>query len=493
MTKSISGRGTANNVVSSFTFTHQYDHATINTFFTPVFNNNGYLEIQEIDYMNLSDSRIARELVLSNNPNMIYAWSLLARNTVIHHNTIYDSLPVKTKSTTPERTWNLPSSDKTYFVADLENSDIGVRVNYIKPGQTDLLHISNVPENMPYSLEINGKKVVDGIGTEDGVIEITSSQVPWNILDSEMPVVDDVKLTLYIDSEVVTMTNTNTPTVYDIHNRQFVADPGISNSMYSAIAYVKVPFSGDVSVSDVSLDETLPLPYLSGEYELGESVYVPFVANHKVIHMILNGTQKVQIEYGNNLGQRELFLIEDKTSTKNEFYPYEVREGSVTVVASAYAIASTDGTMNALFNSEVTGTMKLSNTYYYKDRSIPPPPPPPVDPLTNTMDVYVNGDLVKSVPLGYNDSPTSIPITSIEDLGSIIVSARSIEYIYDDLRYEGHASVPVESGDIVEFYVINNVMGFIDSHSLPGYVLLDTVGNVDAEVTIKSTYIQTGM
>ena len=421
----------------------------------------------------------------------------MARNTVIHHNTIYDSLPVKTKSTTPERTWNLPSSDKTYFVADLENSDIGVRVNYIKPGQTDLLHISNVPENMPYSLEINGKKVVDGIGTEDGVIEITSSQVPWNILDSEMPVVDDVKLVLYTDSDLATITNTDTPTVYDIHNRQFVADPGISNSMYSAIAYVKVPFSGDVSVSDVSLDETLPLPYLSGEYELGESVYVPFVANHKVIHMILNGTQKVQIEYGNNLGQREMFLIEDKTVTEDEFYPYEVREGSVTVVASAYAIASTDGTMNALFNSEVTGTMKLSNTYYYKDILIPlpppPPPPPPKDPLTNTIDVYVNGNLVKSVPLGYNDSPTSIPIASIEDLGSIIVSARSIEYIYDDLRYEGHASVPVESGDIVEFYVINNVMGFIDSHSLPGYVLLDTVGNVDAEVTIKSTYIQTGM
>ena len=45
-----------------------------------------------------------------------------------------------------------------------------------------------------------------------------------------------------------------------------------------------------------------------------------------------------------------------KEKSPNEFYPYEVREGSVTVVASAYAIASTDGTMNALFNSEVTGT-----------------------------------------------------------------------------------------------------------------------------------------
>ena len=466
-------------------------HITSYEDFTQGVHTNGYHEITGGDIV---VQTLIEPYTVSTHRQDIFD-SVVYNNVTSYVHTIYDSLPAKTRSMTPERTWNLSSSDKTYLVADLENSDIGVRVNHIKPGQTDLLHISNTPENMPYSLEINGKKVVDGgISTEDGVIEITSSQIPWSVLDPEMPVVDDVKLVLYTDSDSATITNTDTPTVYDIYNHQFVADPGISNSMYSATAYVKVPFSGAASVSDVSLDETLPLPYLSGEYELGESMYVPFVANHKVIHMILNGTQKVQIEYGNNLGQREMFLIGDKTSTKNEVYPYEVREGSVTVVASAYAIASTDGTMNALFNSEVTGTVKLSNEYYYDVPPPPPPPPPRRDPLTNTIDVYVNGDLVKSVQLGYSDSPTSTSAVSIEDLGSMTVVTRSVDYIYDDLRYFGHASVPVESGDIVEFYVINNVMGFIDSHQAPaGWTLLDTVGNVDAEVTIKSTYIQTGM
>ena len=51
----------------------QYDHATINTFFTPVFNNNGYLEIQEIDYIESARrAGLQENLVLSNNPN---TWS----------------------------------------------------------------------------------------------------------------------------------------------------------------------------------------------------------------------------------------------------------------------------------------------------------------------------------------------------------------------------------------------------------------------------------
>lgn len=68
-------------------------------------------------------------------------------------------------------------------------------------------------------------------------------------------------------------------------------DDGVRDRLYVAHAYAKVPVTGGADVSDVSLDGTVPLPYLSGRYEDGESMMVPVVPARRTVQMEANGAR----------------------------------------------------------------------------------------------------------------------------------------------------------------------------------------------------------
>jgi hypothetical protein len=154
----------------------------------------------------------------------------------------------------------------------------------------------------------------------------------------------------------------------------------------------------------------------------------------------------------------------------------------------AYAIATSDGTLNAIISETISGTASISNTYTLQ--AVPPPPPPPArkDPLSGWVDVFVNGNLVQQKTLGVNPYPDFVKTSST--VGNVV--SRSVTYSYPDYTLSGSVSVPVKSGDFVEFFVYAKVFGEIDGYSAPsGFTIASSSGVSSATANIRDAHIQT--
>ena len=290
--------------------------------------------------------------------------------------------------------------------------------------------------------------------------------------------------------------------VFDGHNDEILPLDTNENIMYTAHAYAVLHVTGDVRVTELSLDGELFIPYLDGEYSGGDRIYIPIIPPYKTMHLKINGVPTT-LEFGAILGGTGIKIADSVSSTIIKASPRSwIPSAEATVGTTVFAIATDDGNLKAIITETISGEVKIKNTHVIHIKP-PRPPPPPVrsDPLSGYVDVYVNGQLVKEVFLGINAFPGGFEPdakwVSVPGRGTV-GAERSVTYTYPDYTLSGSVSVPVNTGDLVEFYVYAHIFGEIDAYSCPFCDGRDrrvggSFGESTATVNIRGAHINAGM
>ena len=369
-------------------------------------------------------------------------------------------------------------SEETYLHAKLDGITVTLKGESHDTNDV-FFEAHDLPANTPYQIFKDGLPIISGMS--DGIGRISIEEFVG--LSSTLGGV----LQMYPDS--IKYRGAFSTVVFDEFNSKTLHIDTAKDLVYTVHAYALIFVTGDVTVANLNLDETLAIPYLDGRYTSGDTIHVPIIPGHKRINLEINGIQAV-LEYSNILGGTGIRIAAPATSTISQNSPGSPIH-SVTAVAGtvAYSIATGDGTLKAIISETVSGEIKIANTYNLQRIPPPPPRPPNNDPLSGNVDIHVNGVLVKQITLGVNPNPAFTPIS----IGGLRV-LQGVTYSYPDYVFSGSVSVPVQAGDFVEFYVYGLIHGEIIPYDTPsGFTILSSSGVASASVNIRSAYITTDM
>jgi len=177
-------------------------------------------------------------------------------------------------------------------------------------------------------------------------------------------------------------------------------------------------------------------------------------------------------------------------------------DGSIAGISSdagsaAFAVATDQGQMYAIVTLSVSGDSAFSQDVSLHFTPNPPPPPPPRDPLSVYIDVYRNGNLVKSEMVYYDDKPVFTPLNSLNGMSII----QATDYHYNQRTVSAMILVDVKPGDFVEFFVRNHIYAegipipysLVPKSSGGTYSIDKVVSAATATSRIHSGSILTGM
>jgi len=271
-------------------------------------------------------------------------------------------------------------------------------------------------------------------------------------------------------------------------NDQTIHIDTAEDKTYVVHAYVNIPVTGNVTITNLNLDETLPIPYLDGPYSTGDSIYVPVIPGYKTINLTINEVL-TSLNYADVLGGTGIKIADPASGTiTKEDLTNSIHSITTSAGTPTFAIATSDGTINAIMSVTISGTATISNSYTLSQ--IPPPPPPPIrkDPLEGFVEIYNNGVLIHTQTLGINPNPGFVATNTLS--GS--TATQSVTYTYGDYNLSGATSVSVSTGDFVEFYLYGKITGDIENYTAPTGMQIDSEsGTASATIDIRDAHIQT--
>ena len=371
---------------------------------------------------------------------------------------------------------NLFGNEHYYLIVESTSQvDIKGETVTAKP----FITISDLPANIPYKILKDGIPVIAGMTSPSGMIQSATSTNPLAM---------GGVINLYPDS--LKYRGPFSTVIFDEVNSQTIHIDTVEDKVYVVHAYAKIPVIGNVNVTGTNLDGTLPLSYLDKIYSNGQDIMVPVIPGFHTINITINGID-TSLQYEDILGGTGIKIANPATSTVSaSFVSSPISSAEAIAGTVTFAIATTNGNLNAIITQTASGNVNISNKYTLQQ--LPPLPPPPVrrDPLSGWVDVYVNGALVQQKTLGINPFPDFVPTAT---MSSKIVT-KTVTYTYPDYVLSGTVSVPVNPGDFVEFFVYAKIFGEIDSYSAPsGYVIASSSGTSSATANIKDAHVQTSM
>ena len=392
-------------------------------------------------------------------------------------------------------------------------------------GETDIfLYVNNVGEFTPYKITKNEYPIAVGMSNHDGQIIVDDFEIDENspsLLGGHLYLYPDASKYYKIPPTEVAGDAPNTfltqdeirdrvengrmdiddslwvnnaesfgKVVFDTLNHETIPIETDENLMYVAHAYAVIHVTGDVKISKLSLDEDVPTPYLDGEYSGRDRIYVPVIPGYETMHLEINGIPAT-MEFAAILGGTGITIADPASSSiKRVSLTSPIHYASAIAGTSAFAIATSDGNLKAVVSETISGEIEIENTY--KLRMIPPPPPEPPnnDPLSGVVDIHINGvKYGQTIVLGVNPNPAFTPTNTGE-----LTVIRGVHYSYPDYVLTGTVTVPVQTGDFVEFFVYAHIDGEIDEYDTPsGHILLSSSGTSSATVNIRSAHITTDM
>jgi hypothetical protein len=343
-----------------------------------------------------------------------------------------------------QTTFAFEQSKQYYIVAKPNGGTITIRGSIFDP-HTPMLQMENLPPNVPFQIEKNGKVAVSGMSDYDGKIIVYASEFTVNDVST------GGILRMY--PSALSYRGPFGTIVFDNINQQTVHIQTPEEKLYVAHAYVSIPVVGEIELTDVYLDNRLQLEYLEGNYTTGDKIKIPVIPGYHDINMKINGIPTTTV-ISNVLGGTGLKVIGPSSSTITNYdEDNAVSSVSATSGATSYVISTTEGTLTASLTATVSAESEVENRAHFGYPPPPPPPPAPMDPLKAYIDVYKNGALVRQQQIYFNSDP-AVQSTG-QTLGSI--SEVAVRYVYPQTVINGAITVDVFPGDMVEFYLHANI------------------------------------
>lgn len=364
---------------------------------------------------------------------------------IIH---VFDSNPVNivhiTFGPNYHSTYTFPAGKQMYLVAKPNGNTFTIKATAFNAQTMPYLKITDLPENTPYEIVKDGFVSANGIAQSDGTVTLFLGDV--NISGTNQGG------TLYLYPQSAKYRGIFSTVVFDNLNQQTVYVPSQENVAYVTHAYVQIPITGNVTVTDMRLDNT-PLPYLNGNYSTGERIRVPVIPGHQMINMIVNGIA-ISTAISDVLGGSGLKVIEPSTSTITKYDgDGTIPSISATTGAVAYVISTSDGTITTSITATISGSIQIENSAYFMAPPPVPPAPPPVDPLKAYVNTYKNGKFVSQQQIYFNANPVVANSGTMSGSSSTVVA----KYTYPQTVINGVLTTSALTGDMIEFYVYANV------------------------------------
>ncbi|MGI0061587.1 MAG: hypothetical protein ACREBA_03955, partial [Nitrosotalea sp.] len=244
---------------------------------------------------------------------------------------------------------------------------------------------------------------------------------------------------------------TVTSLVLDTINKNSFNYDGPSQ-IHIPFAFIRVPIPAKMAISNVSIDDTIKVPYLAGEYEPGTALLIPTLPAMKDVGFSANGTP-MKIAITDVIGNSGVTILSGNSASDSHYSLTAAVLADAGTDGEATVIATHDGTLNGIISLTVS-----ANAHYYDGSST----------LTVYAKTYVNGNLVgtktlytSQPPAGYSSQEiTSYTITdNPQQYGSYGI-AQTNPYPYavnsynvSNLPVSGTVTVQAHTGDLVEFEV----------------------------------------
>lgn len=416
--------------------------------------------------------------------------SILSNSIILY----YDKSPGNTLLTFTDNfignTQQITLGKQYYLIAEPNGGTITVSGVAYDPS-APYLKITNLPSNIPYEI-VNGEYVIaSGMIPTNGSLILLLNDIDIKETQGTTPAG-----TLHLYPNSLAYRGSFRTVVFDNINNQTINIPTEDVKSYVTHAYVQIPITGSVSITDTNLNGgtlgmisgALSLPYLNGNYYNGDLIKIPIIPGYLRINMTINGIPTITV-ISNVLGGTGIKIIKPATQiitdqNANSILPFiESTTGTVTCV-----IATTSGNLNANFLAVISGSAFLSNTVTLT--AVPPTPPVVYrkDPLTGWMDVYKNGILVQSVQLFFNDLPIFTSSNHVSETSQI----QTASYTYTQTTISGTSVISVLPGDVIEYYLYAKVKADGIPLTAPVGLTISTMRSQGiATATIHSGSIQT--
>ena len=348
-----------------------------------------------------------------------------------------------------------------------------------------LIDIINAPTNTPYQIIYDGRPVVSGMSSPDGKI------VVWGFENTGEP--KGGMLHLYENS--LSDRAPKGTFVFDDLNQNTFHLATKEDLVYTAHTYVAVDVSVDTAITDISLESThLPentdrvkktLTHIEKNYVYGETAYIPVIPGYDTINLTINGVTNV-LEYGTFLNI-DPPLSAERESTIKRGNPFgSILSTEATTGVTARFVAPSNGNLIASIEETISGEIEIDNDYVFTTAPSQPTFTETQNPLAGYVDIYVNGVWKKTVDLGVN--PNSSDESGVSPAGQTEVS-KTKKYTYTEHDLDGTVSVPVSTGDFVEFYVYAKIDGTLSDYTSESHELVSKLGHSNTIVEIKSAKI----
>ncbi len=351
-----------------------------------------------------------------------------------------------------EQVYTFPNDNRQlYLISDQPNSGvITASAQQYDPNTFSYLKINSLPQNTPYEIVKNGMAGVVGLTPPDGSPVIFDvSQIGFQTRD-QLP---GGSLVLYPNS--LWYRGTITSLVLDTINKNSFNYDGPSQ-IHIPFAFIRVPIPEKMAIDDVSIDDTMDdtiqVPYLPGQYESGTALLIPTLSSMKNVGFSANGTS-MKIPMSDVMGDTGVTVLSGNSASDSHYSLTTAVSADAGTGGDATIIATHDGTLNGIISLTVS-----ANANYYSGTSN----------LAVYVKTYVNGNLVgtktlytSQPPAGYSSNTVqSYMITSsITRYGqSYLTQTNPFPYSIDtynisDLPVSGTVTVSAHAGDMIEFVI----------------------------------------
>ncbi len=406
---------------------------------------------------------------------------------------LYSTYPLKPLSTFTaanfETQYTIPVTPGPLYVIMKGDNSI-IKAESYNPTTDSLLKIYGLPANTIYQITKNS---ITGV---EGVTDGSSSGLQLNSQQITIAQQDDPGVTLLLYPSSMYYRGPFSTAVFDLQHLNITHLSTSSDQVYVPFAYIQIPVAVPATITDVKINHDVTLGYLDGNYSPGSSLFVPIIPGEQEVDITVNG-QTLSIPLNaieNPVGLKAIPVI---TNTNAQYSSTgQITSIDVNTVTSAFAIAPNTGRMFATAALRVSGESSLTSDVSMYFVPNPPPPPRPRDPLSVYVDVYVNGQFVKSDLIYYDSDPIFSPLQAMNGLTYL----QAENYKFKQTTTIGNEFVNVNAGDMVQFIIRTTVHAdgqpiTIKPYAVTGGVvkLGSTTSAASATANIYSGTIITGM